>query len=147
MSSSVSLFSLKNIQNLCLAIFSFIFLKVLPKGALSTSKGSVASSECVLVDSGGLAEGLGCGLSELRRATYIFGICTRTSLPIDYEINRAGRMWVSCCEVLVSHDPHGISRCGRLRRCRRSMFWRNCRSVLIDVRRSMFGIWRRSTPM
>ncbi|KAF2559915.1 hypothetical protein F2Q68_00015889 [Brassica cretica] len=56
-------------------------------------------------------------------------------------------MWVSCCELLVSNDPHSIARCGRLRRCRRSMFWSGCRLVLVDVRRSMFEIWRRSTPM
>ncbi|KAF3544361.1 hypothetical protein DY000_02006444 [Brassica cretica] len=100
----------------CLATFPFLFLKVLPIGALSTSIGSAASSECVLVVSGRLAEGLGCGLSGLRQVTSIFGIYTRTSLPIDFDINKAGRMWVSCCELLVSHDPHGIARCGRLRR-------------------------------
>ncbi|KAF3585221.1 hypothetical protein F2Q69_00029435 [Brassica cretica] len=50
---------------------------VLPIGTLSTSIGSAASSECVLVASGGLSEGLGCGLSALRRATSIFGFCTR----------------------------------------------------------------------
>ncbi|KAF3506729.1 hypothetical protein F2Q69_00005732 [Brassica cretica] len=99
----------------CLATFPFLFLKVLPIGALSTSIGSAASSECVLVFSGRLAEGLGCGLSGLRQVTSIFGIYTRTSLPIDFDINKAGRMWVSCCELLVSHDPHGIARCGRLR--------------------------------
>ncbi|KAF2591935.1 hypothetical protein F2Q70_00039660 [Brassica cretica] len=77
--------------------------KVLPTGTLSTSIGSAASSEGVLMASGGLYEGLGCGLSALRRATSIFGICTRT-----------GRMWLSCCELLVSQDPHGIARCGRL---------------------------------
>ena len=58
----------------------------------------------------------------------------RISLPIDFYINRAGQMWVSCCELLVSHDPHGIARCGRYRRCRRSMLVRGCRSVLVDVR-------------
>ncbi|KAF2593618.1 hypothetical protein F2Q70_00043226 [Brassica cretica] len=84
-----------------LATFSFLFLKVLPIGALSTSMGSDASSECGLVSSGGLSEGLGCGLSAFRQATSIFGVCTR-----------AGRMWVSCCELLVSHDPHDIARCG-----------------------------------
>ncbi|KAF2601364.1 hypothetical protein F2Q70_00025940 [Brassica cretica] len=46
----------------------------------------------------------------------------------------AGRMWVSCCELLASHDPRGIARCGRLRRCRRSMLWEGCRSVFVDVR-------------
>ncbi|KAF2533501.1 hypothetical protein F2Q70_00029581 [Brassica cretica] len=38
---------------------------------------STASSECALVVSGGLAEGLGYGMSALRQATSIFGICTR----------------------------------------------------------------------
>ncbi|KAF2568611.1 hypothetical protein F2Q70_00027774 [Brassica cretica] len=59
------------------------------------------------------------------------------SLPIDVDINRAERMWVSCCELLVSHDPHGIARCSRLCRCRRSMLWKGCRSVLVEVRRSI----------
>ena len=121
----------------CLATFSFLFLKVLPIGALSTSIGSAASSECVLVVSGGLAEGLGCSQSVLRQATSIFGICTQyvrcalidgrwvlsidgglslsidgmTSVPIDIDINMVGRMWVSCCELLVSHNLHGIGRC------------------------------------
>ncbi|KAF2551462.1 hypothetical protein F2Q68_00036194 [Brassica cretica] len=61
----------------CLATFPFLFLKVLPIGALSTSIGSAASSECVLVVFGGLAEGLDCGLGALRRAMSIFGICTQ----------------------------------------------------------------------
>ncbi|KAF3609706.1 hypothetical protein DY000_02049126 [Brassica cretica] len=56
-------------------------------------------------------------------------------------------MWVFCCELLVSHDPHGIARCGRLYRCHRSMLRRACRSVLIEVSRSMFEVRRRSTPM
>ncbi|KAF3518728.1 hypothetical protein DY000_02060039 [Brassica cretica] len=64
---SVFLVSLKNIHNLW----------VLPIGALSTSIGSAASSECVLVVSGGLEEGLGCGLSALIRAMSIFGKYTR----------------------------------------------------------------------
>ncbi|KAF2620135.1 hypothetical protein F2Q68_00039192 [Brassica cretica] len=98
----------------CLDTFPFLFFKVLPIRALSTSIGSTASSECALVVSGGLAEGLGYGMSALRQATSIFGICTRTSLTIDVDINRAGRMWVSCCELLVSHNPHGIARCSRL---------------------------------
>ncbi|KAF3568255.1 hypothetical protein DY000_02014932 [Brassica cretica] len=65
MSSSVSLVSLKNIHNL-----------VLPIGTLSTSIGSAPSSEGILAVSGGFSEGLGLGLSALRRATSIFGICT-----------------------------------------------------------------------
>ena len=28
------------------------------------------------------------------------------SLPIDVDMNRARWMWVSCCELLVGHDPH-----------------------------------------
>ncbi|KAF2565465.1 hypothetical protein F2Q68_00025256 [Brassica cretica] len=87
MSSSVSLVSLKNIHNL-----------VLPIGTLSISIGSAASSEGVLTAYGGLSEGLGYGLSALRRATSIFGICTQMS--IDLDVNRAGRMWVFCCELL-----------------------------------------------
>ncbi|KAF3576247.1 hypothetical protein DY000_02031191 [Brassica cretica] len=66
MSSSVSLVTLKNIHNL-----------VLPIGSLSTFIGSAASSEGVLMVFGGLSESLGRGLSALRRATTIFGICTR----------------------------------------------------------------------
>ncbi|KAG5393591.1 hypothetical protein IGI04_023554, partial [Brassica rapa subsp. trilocularis] len=61
----------------CLATFSFRFLKVLPIVALSTCIGSGASSECVLVVSGGLAKGFGCGMSALIRAMLIFGNCTR----------------------------------------------------------------------
>ncbi|KAF3593183.1 hypothetical protein DY000_02022082 [Brassica cretica] len=61
----------------CLATFSFLFLKVLPIGALSTCIGSGASSECVLLVSGGLAECFGCGLSALIRVMSIFGNCTR----------------------------------------------------------------------
>ncbi|KAF2549068.1 hypothetical protein F2Q70_00021638 [Brassica cretica] len=87
MSSSVSLVSLKNIHNMW--------------GSSHRNPISFASSECVLVASGGLSEGLGCGLTALRRATSIFGICIR-----------AGRMWVSFCELLVSQGPHDITRCG-----------------------------------
>ena len=47
---------------------------------------------------------------------------------------------MSCCKLLVSHDPHGIARCSRLFRCHRSMLWRGCRSVLVEVRRSMFEV-------
>ncbi|KAG5410666.1 hypothetical protein IGI04_006985 [Brassica rapa subsp. trilocularis] len=61
----------------CLATFPFLFLKVLPIGALSTSIGSAASSESVMVVFGGLAEDLGCGMSALRQGTSIFGIYTR----------------------------------------------------------------------
>ena len=61
----------------CLATFSFLFLKVLPIGALSTSIGSGVSSECVLVVFGGLAKGFGCALSALICALSIFGICTQ----------------------------------------------------------------------
>ncbi|KAF3486123.1 hypothetical protein F2Q69_00052668 [Brassica cretica] len=130
MSSSVSLFSLKTSTIYgCLATFPFLFLKFLPIGAISTFIGSAASSDCVLVVYGGLAEGLGCGLSALRRATPIFCICTR-----------ARRMWVFCCELLVSHDPHGIARCGRLRKSHRSMLWNGYRSVLVDICRLMFEI-------
>ncbi|KAF3546518.1 hypothetical protein DY000_02007917 [Brassica cretica] len=39
----------------------------------------------------------------------------RTNLSIDVDINRAGRMRVFFCELLVSHNPHGIARCSRLR--------------------------------
>ncbi|KAF3502043.1 hypothetical protein F2Q69_00043038 [Brassica cretica] len=39
--------------------------RVLPIENLSTFIGSTASSECVLVASGGLSKGLGCGLSAL----------------------------------------------------------------------------------
>ncbi|KAF2547219.1 hypothetical protein F2Q70_00021879 [Brassica cretica] len=76
MSSSVSLVSLKNIHNICFATFSFLLLRVLPVGTLSTSIESVSSSEGVLTASGGFSEGLGLALSALRRTTSIFGICT-----------------------------------------------------------------------
>ena len=33
-------------------------------------------------------------------------------MSIDFYVDKAGRMWVFCCELLVSHDPHGIARCG-----------------------------------
>ncbi|KAF3567614.1 hypothetical protein DY000_02029548 [Brassica cretica] len=102
-------------------MFRHFFLSS-PKGSrtLSTSIGYAASSECVLLASGWLSEGLGCGLSALRRATCIFGICTRyvrgarrsmgaggcrygglslsiddgIRMSIDFNVNRAGRMWV-----------------------------------------------------
>ncbi|KAF3571437.1 hypothetical protein F2Q69_00059584 [Brassica cretica] len=66
MSSSSFFVSLKNIHNL-----------VLPIGTLSTSIESSPSSEGILTVSGGFSEGFGLGLSALRRATSIFGICTR----------------------------------------------------------------------
>ncbi|KAF2616468.1 hypothetical protein F2Q68_00039139 [Brassica cretica] len=37
-------------------------------------------------------------------------------MSIDLDVNKAGRMWMSCCELLVSQDPHDIARCGGLRR-------------------------------
>ncbi|KAF2589800.1 hypothetical protein F2Q70_00038544 [Brassica cretica] len=33
-------------------------------------------------------------------------------MSIDLHVGRAGRMWVFCYKLLVSHDPHGIARCG-----------------------------------
>ncbi|KAF2557886.1 hypothetical protein F2Q68_00015819 [Brassica cretica] len=133
MSSSVSLGSLKNIHSL-----------VLPVGTLSTSIESIPSSEGVLTASGEFSEGLGLGLSALRRATSIFGICTRyvigarrsmgacccrsitvsiddgllmsiddgVRMLIDFHVDRAGRMWEFCYELVVSHDPYGFARCG-----------------------------------
>ncbi|KAF2555397.1 hypothetical protein F2Q68_00016609 [Brassica cretica] len=149
MSSSVSLVSLKNIYNLwvkCLATYSFLFLKVLPIGSLSTSICSTASSECVLAVSGG------CASFDGRWRLSITGGLTLSidggiSFPIDVDINKAGWMWVSFYELLVSHDPHDIARNGRLCSCRRSMLWRGCRLVLVEVLRSMFKVWCRSTPM
>ncbi|KAF2610567.1 hypothetical protein F2Q70_00011943 [Brassica cretica] len=64
----------------CLATFPFHFLKVLPIGALSTSIGSVASSECVMVVSGGLAEGLGCGRSALTGDVYLWHLHSVSSI-------------------------------------------------------------------
>ena len=61
----------------CFSTCSFLFLRVLPIGTLSTSIESSPSSEGILTVSGGFSEGLGLGLSALRRATSIFGICTR----------------------------------------------------------------------
>ncbi|KAF2613279.1 hypothetical protein F2Q70_00011603 [Brassica cretica] len=51
---------------------------------------------------------------------------------IDVYVDRAGRMWVFCCELLVSHDPHGIARCGLFRRCCRSMSWTGCSWLGVD---------------
>ena len=83
---------------------------------------------CALIDGrwrlsidGGLSLSIDGGLSLSIDGGLSLSIDGRISWPIDFYINRAGRMWVSCCEHLVSHDPHGIARCGRLRRCRRSM--------------------------
>ncbi|KAF3576621.1 hypothetical protein DY000_02030738 [Brassica cretica] len=77
MSSSFSLVSLKNIHNLCFASFSFLLLRVLPVGTVSSSIGSSPSSEGVLTGFGRYSKGLGLGLSALSRARSIFGICTR----------------------------------------------------------------------
>ena len=33
-------------------------------------------------------------------------------MSIDFYVDRAGRMWVFCCELLVSQDTHVITRCG-----------------------------------
>ncbi|KAF3589156.1 hypothetical protein F2Q69_00029079 [Brassica cretica] len=71
---------------------------VLPIGALSTFIGYAASSECALVVSGGLAEGLGCGMSALRRATSIFGICTRSPFSSRTRIKVAT---MSCSSVSI----------------------------------------------
>ncbi|KAF3584201.1 hypothetical protein F2Q69_00030864 [Brassica cretica] len=102
MSSSFSLVSLKNIHNL-----------VLPIGTLSTSIESPPSSEGILTVSRGFSEGLGLGLSALRRETSIFGICTRSidggiSSSSDSYVIRAGRMWVFRSELLVSQNPRSI---------------------------------------
>ncbi|KAF2555667.1 hypothetical protein F2Q68_00016907 [Brassica cretica] len=74
--------------------------EVLPIGALSTSIGFGASSECVLVVSGGLAEGFGCGLSALIRALSIFGICTRNVRGAHRSMGTGGcrSAVVSCCQ-------------------------------------------------
>ncbi|KAF2557344.1 hypothetical protein F2Q68_00016153 [Brassica cretica] len=58
-------------------------MRVLPVGTLSSSIGSSPSSEGVLTVSGGFSEGLGVGLCALRRATSIFGICTRKILHVN----------------------------------------------------------------
>ncbi|KAF3501938.1 hypothetical protein F2Q69_00042369 [Brassica cretica] len=85
--------SLKNNHNLW----------VLPIGALSTSIGSTASSECALVVSGGLAEGLGYGMSALRQATSIFGICTRYVRGARRSMGAGGcrSMAVSLCRSMA----------------------------------------------
>ncbi|KAG5375926.1 hypothetical protein IGI04_040522 [Brassica rapa subsp. trilocularis] len=123
MSSSVSLVSLKNIHNLW----------VLPVRALLTSIGSVASSECALVVSGGLAEGLGCGLIVLIRVMSTFGNCTRyvrgarrskgarvcQSVAVfrcqSMAVSRCRSMEVSRCQSMaVSFDSVGVvDRCSR----------------------------------
>ncbi|KAF3582932.1 hypothetical protein DY000_02029549 [Brassica cretica] len=63
---------------------------VLPIGILSTSIGSAASSEGVLMASGGLFEGLGCGLSAFRRATSVFGICTWILTTLQDAVDSVG---------------------------------------------------------
>ncbi|KAF3546180.1 hypothetical protein DY000_02007333 [Brassica cretica] len=92
---------------------------------------SIDGGLSLLID-GGLSLSINGGLSLSNDG----GLC----LPIDVDTNRAGRMWVSCCELLVSHDSHGIAQCSLLCRCRRSMLWRGCRSVLVEIRRSMFEV-------
>ncbi|KAF3583674.1 hypothetical protein F2Q69_00030763 [Brassica cretica] len=69
--------------------------------ALSTSIGSGASSECVLVVSGGLAKGFGCGLSALIHALSIFGICTRNVRGAHRSMGTGGcrSTVVSCCQL------------------------------------------------
>ncbi|KAF2609020.1 hypothetical protein F2Q68_00044345 [Brassica cretica] len=74
----------------CFATLSFLLLRVLPVGTLSSSIGSSPSSECVLTTSGGYSEGLGLGLSALSRATSIFGICTRWVIGARRSIGAGG---------------------------------------------------------
>ncbi|KAF3587230.1 hypothetical protein F2Q69_00029983 [Brassica cretica] len=104
----------------CLATFSFFFLNVLPIGALSNSIGAVASSECVLVVPGGLAEGLGCGLSALIRAMSIFGNYTR------YVRGARRSMGAGVCRSMA------VSSIDALVEFRRS--------VMVEVRRLMFEV-------
>ncbi|KAF3549997.1 hypothetical protein DY000_02007328 [Brassica cretica] len=110
---------------ICLATFSFLFLKVLPIGALSTSIGSGASYECVLLVSGGLAKGLGCGLSAVIRAMSIFDNCTR---------------YMRCAHRSMGDE---VCRSVAVSRCR-SMAVSRCRSMAVSRFRSMAGFVCRS---
>ncbi|KAG5410586.1 hypothetical protein IGI04_006905, partial [Brassica rapa subsp. trilocularis] len=95
------------------ATFLFLFLKVLPIGILSTSIGSGASSEYVLVVSGGLAEGFNCDLSALIRALSIFGICTRNVRGARRSMGIGGfrSTTVSVCRSMLIHKGLGGCRC------------------------------------
>ncbi|KAF3566215.1 hypothetical protein DY000_02014957 [Brassica cretica] len=84
---------------------------VLPIGALSTSIGSGASSGCLLVVSGRLAEGSDCGMCALIRAMSIFGNCTRNVRGAHRSMGAGG-----CRSVAVSRY--------------RSMAGSVCRSIL-----------------
>ena len=64
--------------------------------------------------------------------SFCVSIDVAIGMSIDSNIIRAGRMWVFCCELLVSHDPHGIARCGLFRRCCRSMSRTGCSWLGVD---------------
>ncbi|KAF2534547.1 hypothetical protein F2Q70_00029130 [Brassica cretica] len=110
--------SISCLKDVCDVLSRYVQCTFLPLATLSTSIGSTPSPGGVPTVSGGFSEGFGLSLSALRRATSIFGICTRMSIDggvrmsIDVYVDKAGRMWVFCCELLVSHDPHGFARCG-----------------------------------
>ncbi|KAF3486244.1 hypothetical protein F2Q69_00052305 [Brassica cretica] len=70
---SFSLYSLLR----CLGIFSFLFLNTLPSVASSTCIGSGVVFEGLVVGYGGLAKGLGGGLSALIRLLSVDGNRTR----------------------------------------------------------------------
>ncbi|KAF3556694.1 hypothetical protein F2Q69_00012846 [Brassica cretica] len=105
MSSSFYVVSLKNIHNLCFATFSFLLLRVLLVGTLSSSLGSSPSSEGVLTGSGRYFKGLGLGLSALSRARSIFGICTRIFTTLQDVVDSVGIV-DRCSEVPV--DQFGM---------------------------------------
>ncbi|KAF2612628.1 hypothetical protein F2Q70_00011355 [Brassica cretica] len=98
MSSSVSLVSLKNIHNLfafgpeCINMCN-IYLRHLHSARNRCS--SIDGRWWLSID-GGLLMSIDDGVR----------------MSIDFYVDRTGWMWVFCCELLVSHDPHGIARCG-----------------------------------
>ncbi|KAG5411023.1 hypothetical protein IGI04_007342 [Brassica rapa subsp. trilocularis] len=85
-----------------------------PHRALSTCIGSGASSECVLVVSGGLAEGFGCGLSALIHAMLIFGNCTRNVRGAYRSMGAGGLGGCGCLAansscVMILTALHGVA--------------------------------------
>ncbi|KAF3601876.1 hypothetical protein F2Q69_00037118 [Brassica cretica] len=107
--------------------------RFLSVGTLSTSIESSPSSEGILTVSGRLSEGLGLGLSPLRRATSIFGICTRYVIGAHRSIEAGGcrsmstsvcrSMGVAACRAILTLS--GLGRCG--------CFAANSPGPLIDV--------------
>ncbi|KAF3538015.1 hypothetical protein F2Q69_00023156 [Brassica cretica] len=75
-------------------------------------------------------------MSALRRATSIFGICTQYVRGERRSMGAGGSQSIAftLCRLMAGTVSS-------------SMLMRACRSVLIEVHRSMFEVRRRSTPM